>query len=100
MKKEKLSDAQWQRIEKYLGLPNRKRKQTLREIFDALFYLLQTGCQWRMLPENYPKWELVYYYFSKWRDLELLKELNTMLREPERTKSGKNEQCSVVIIDS
>jgi putative transposase len=100
MKKEKLSDAQWQRIEKYLDLPNRKRKQSLRKIFDALFYLLKTGCQWRMLPENYPKWELVYYYFSKWRDLELLEELNTMLREAERKKSGKNEQCSVVIIDS
>ncbi len=100
MKTERLSDAQWQIIEKYLGLPNRKRKQSLREIFDALFYLLRTGCQWRMLPENYPKWELVYYYFAKWRDSEILDELHTMLREAERRRSGKNEQCSAVIIDS
>ena len=100
MNKERLSDAQWQRIEKYLGFPNRKRKRSLREISDALFYLLKTGCQWRMLPENYPKWELVYYYFSKWRDLELLDELNTMLRGAERKKNGKNEQCSLVVIDS
>jgi len=100
MKTEKLSDAQWQIIEKYLTAPNRNRKHSLREIWDALFYLLKTGCQWRMLPEGYPKWELVYYYFSQWRDIELFDELNTMLREAARKKKGRKEQCSVVIIDS
>lgn len=100
MKTEKLSDAQWQIIEKYLTAPNRNRKHSLRAIWDGIFYMLKTGCQWRMLPECYPKWELVYYYFSKWRDTELFEEINTMLREKVRQSVGKNAQCSVVIIDS
>jgi putative transposase len=100
MKTERLSDAQWQIIEKYLTAPNRKRKHSLREILDALFYLLKTGCQWRMLPDSYPKWELVYYYFANWRDTELFDQINTMLREKVRRLAGKNAQCSVVIIDS
>jgi len=43
----------------------RKRKHTSREIFDAIFYLLKAGCQWRMLLTNFPSWKLVYYYFTK-----------------------------------
>lgn len=37
-------------------------------MLNAIFYLLKTGCQWRMLPCCFPKWELVYYYFSKWEN--------------------------------
>ena len=100
MKSQNLSDAQWQRIEKYLTETNRCRKHSLRKIFDSIFYVLKTGCQWRMLPVNYPKWELVYYYFSKWRDTDLFLHLNDMLREHVRGQQGKNRQCSVAIIDS
>ncbi|MBL0247731.1 MAG: transposase [Sphingobacteriales bacterium] len=45
----------------------RKRKHSLREIFNALFYLLKTGCQWRMLPFHFPSWKLVYYYLPSGR---------------------------------
>ncbi len=100
MKGQNLSNAQWQRIEKYLTETSRIRKHSLRNIFDGLFYVLKTGCQWRLLPDCYPKWELVYYYFSKWRDSELFLHLNDMLREFVREKEGRQGQCSVVIIDS
>lgn len=100
MNTDQLSDAQWQRIEKYLTGANRKRRHSQREIFEGLFYILRTGCQWRLLPANYPKWELVYYYFCKWRDIELFVHLNDILREGRRKKAGRNEQCSAVIIDS
>jgi transposase len=58
-----LTDSQWSAI---LGIldDKRKRKHSLREIFNALFYLLKTGCQWRMLPFHFPSWKLVYYYFN------------------------------------
>ena len=79
---------------------NRHRKHSLRSIMDAIFYVLKTGCQWRLLPDSYPNWELVYYYFSKWRDNEFFTYLNDMLREDVRKKEGRNGQCSVVIIDS
>ena len=58
-----LTDSQWQYIEKVLLFKERKRKHKLKEIWNALFYLVKTGCQWRMLPKEYPKWQLVYYYF-------------------------------------
>jgi transposase len=50
-----LTESQWKVIKKHLPTNNRKRKHDLREIFDALFYVLKTGCHWRMLPSNYPK---------------------------------------------
>ena len=42
------------------------RKVDLYEVFCAVLYLLKSGCQWRMLPEVFPKWSTVYYYFSIW----------------------------------
>ena len=42
------------------------RKVDLYEVFCALLYLIKSGCQWRMLPEDFPKWATVYYYFKQW----------------------------------
>lgn len=53
-----------------------------------------------MLPDCYPKWELVYYYFAKWQDIELFVHLNGILREDARKRSARKTQCSAVIIDS
>jgi len=38
------------------------------EVFNAVLYLLKSGCQWRMLPEGFPKWYTVYSYFAKWKE--------------------------------
>lgn len=100
MKIELLTDYQWQVIEKYLPNTKRKRKYSLRQIVEAIFYLLKTGCQWRMLPSEYPPWESVYYYFAQWRDEELFEHINDMLREEVRQKKNRNRQCSAGIIDS
>nr|WP_315201630.1 transposase [uncultured Flavobacterium sp.] len=48
---------------KTLDLGNRKRKHSLRLIWNAINYLVKSGCQWRMLPSDFPKWQLVYYYY-------------------------------------
>lgn len=79
---------------------NRKRNHSLREIFDAIFYLLKTGCQWRMLPKDFPKWELVYYYFSKWKKDGTFEHINEVLRNKTRKKAGKKDSPSVALIDS
>ena len=100
MKANALSEPQWEIIKKYIPKYNRKRKHEIRLIFEAFFYVLITGSQWRMLPETYPKWQLVYYYFSKWRDESFFDYLNDMVRETIREQHGKNRQCSVGIIDS
>lgn len=60
-----LTDKQWQVIENLLDDKDRKRKHSLRSIFNGIFYLVKTGCQWRILPKEFPKWQLVYYYYRK-----------------------------------
>lgn len=95
-----LTDTQWQFIEKVLLPQERKRKHDLKEIFNGIFYLVKTGCQWRMLPKDYPKWELVYYYFRKWSFYEEFDLLLSRLRESVRVKRNQNKEPSLGIIDS
>lgn len=59
-----LSDSQWHVIEPYLQ-DKRKRKYSYRVVLNAIFYLVKTGCQWRMLPHDYAKWQTVYFCFSR-----------------------------------
>ncbi|MDR0431203.1 MAG: transposase [Tannerellaceae bacterium] len=54
-----LKETQWQYSKNVLHLQERKRKYSLHSIWDALFYLVKTGCQWRMLPTYYPPWQYV-----------------------------------------
>ena len=68
-----LTDRQLEIIQKYLPSPSktgRSRSYALREILNAIFYLVHTGCQWRELPHDFPKWTSVYYYFRKWKQDE------------------------------
>lgn len=61
-----LSNSQWQIIAKFLDV-ERNRRYSLREIINGILYLVKSGCQWRMLPADFPNWKLVYYYFSTWK---------------------------------
>lgn len=95
-----LTDAQWQFIKKTLQYPNRKRKHCLRTIWNAVLYVVKTGCQWRFLPNDFLKWQLVYYYFRKWIELEGFDELLEKLRGKVRVKIGQNALPSLGIMDS
>jgi transposase len=95
-----ISDNQWQFIKKTLNFNNRKRKYDLRTIWNAIMYLVKTGCQWRMLPNNFPKWELVYYYYSKWANAEDFDLLLAKLREKVRLKRNQNSEPRLGIMDS
>lgn len=70
-----LTDKQWQVIEKIINPQERKRKYSLRNIMNAILYLLKTGCQWRMIPKDFAPWESVYYYFSKWKNEGVIEDL-------------------------
>lgn len=98
-----LSDEQWLLVEKLLP-PVRKgcrpREVSLRDILNAIIYLLRTGCQWRMLPKDYPKWVTVYYYFSRWRDDGTIEFIHDRLRAKVRVAAGKKATPTVGIIDS
>lgn len=94
-----VSNSQWQVIEKFLDT-SRKRKYDLREIINAILYLVKTGCQWRMLPKDFPRWQLVYYYFCKWNQNGTIEQIHESLIEKIRVKAGKKEEPTVGIIDA
>jgi len=98
-----LSDEQWKLLSLMLPPPEqfgRKRSVDLRAVFNALCYLTRSGCQWRLLPKEYPKWQTVYYYFRLWRDAECFVVINATLRQRLRRKLGKQAHPSAAIIDS
>lgn len=68
----------------------RKRKYGLRTIVDAILYVVKTGCQWRYLPTDFPKWQLVYYYFRKFETTGLIEIIHDSLRDRVRVKKGKD----------
>jgi len=62
--------------------------------------LVKTGCQWRLLPGDFPKWQIVYYYFSVWKNNETIEIIHESLVEETRKQKGKSEEPSVGIIDA
>jgi putative transposase len=93
-----LTDSQWTKIEKIF--PIRKRKHSLQEVVNALFYITKSGIQWRMLPKCYPKWQLVYYYFRKWTAEGLIEELHDFLHAMCRKRKKREVSPSLGLIDS
>jgi len=93
------SDSQWQIISKYLDV-ERNRKYDLREVVNAIFYLVKTGCQWRMLPSDFAPWKLVYYYFSSWKKADIFETLHEFLVEKVRIVNGKNAEPTAGILDA
>ena len=94
-----LSDSQWAIISKFLDI-KRSRKHDLREIVNAILYLVKTGCQWRMLPGDFPSWSIAYYYFSAWEKNGTWGKIHQSLVEKARESVGKNKEPSVGIIDA
>jgi putative transposase len=99
-----LTDAQWRLVAPILAEKHREvhwnREHTLREILNALFYRLRTGCQWRNLPHDLPPWSTVHYYYRCWRRNGLIDRLHAALREQVRVRAGKEPQPSAGSLDS
>jgi putative transposase len=98
-----LTDEQWQLIEPLLppAKPGgRPRKTDLREVLNALFYLNRVGCQWRMLPHEFPPWKTVYNYFRAWIDQAVWHEILATLRIEVRLLAGRDLTPSAASIDS
>ena len=80
--------------------PGRKRTIDIREVINALCYMTKTGCQWRMLPHDFPPWQHVAYYYYKWLADGTLERINDCLREEIRIELGRDPEPSVTIVDS
>ena len=98
-----LSDAEWNHIEPHLPAPKgfgRPRIHDLREILDAIFYLLKSGCQWRLLPHDFPRWPTVYHYFRAWRIDGTWERINRAIRKRLRVRLERDPQPSAGVVDS
>ena len=71
-----------------------------REIIHACLYMARSGCAWRMLPHDFPKWKIVYHYFDTWKKDGTWKKVHDQLRQAVRVKAGKNPFPSAAIIDA
>jgi putative transposase len=94
-----MSNSQWQVIKGYLN-DHRKRRYSFREVLNAIFYLVKTGCQWRMLPSGFPRWQIVYYYFSKWKSDGTLERLRCSLVKRHRKRNGRKAQPTAAVMDA
>ena len=97
-----VSDEQWSLLEPLIPVypGGRPRKTPLRDVVDAIFYLLRTGCQWRYLPKDFPPRSTVWRYFDEWRHNGTLEEIHDTLRELVRHEEGRRPTPSAGSIDS
>ena len=99
-----LTDEQWWHI--YVLLPKRQGKGQRRfpvqqrELLNAIFYWVHTGCPWRELPHDFPPWQTVYGYFRDLCQAGVWEQINDRLRQGIRQQADRDVQPSVVIIDS
>ena len=99
-KYKRLTDDQWEVIKQFVNW-QRKRKLSLREVFDAILYVTRTGLQWRNLEQtNFPKWQSVYYYFDKWKKDGTIEQLNHYLCQKERLQNEREALPSLGLVDS
>jgi putative transposase len=98
-----LYDDEWRCIGPHLPEhtgQGRPRLHGLRAILDAVFYVLKSGCPWRLLPREFPPWKTVYDWFRKWRIDGTWERLNAELRERLRWRLGRDPDPSAGIVDS
>jgi transposase len=99
-----ITDKEWALIEPILladkSRGGRNPKYQRREVMNAIFYLVRSGCSWRHLPHDFPPWNIVYTQFARWRDRGVFEKLHDEVKERVRGLLGRNPTASAGIIDS
>lgn len=97
-----LTDAQWNLLEDLFAPAEtgRPREVNIRDVLDALFYVNRTGVQWRYLPHDFPRWDVVYSYFRKWGHDGTWDRVLQALREKVRVKARRQPTPSMACVDS
>jgi putative transposase len=100
-----LSDEQWNLLQ--AALPPRKAKRgrgrppaDVRQVCNALLYLVRAGCAWRLLPRDFGPWQTVYDYFRRWSRQGCWQAIHDILRSAVRRQAGKRSQPTAAILDS
>src|SRR5271166_1645802 len=97
-----LTNAAWAWIAPVLPAARpggRPRTTNLRAVLNAIFYLLRTGCQWRLLPREFPPCGTVYHYFQAWQNSGVWVHLHRVLYEQARRHAGRAACPSAIIMD-
>jgi putative transposase len=98
-----LTDAQWEAIKDLIppAKPGgRPRTTEMRQVLNAINYLLRTGCQWAFLPRDFPPKSTVNDYFCEWGQAEVWEEMHDILRDEVRAQAGRETSPSAAVIDS
>ena len=98
-----LADVEWKIVEPLIppAKPGgRPRETDMRDVLNAIFYLLRTGCAWRLLPHDFPPWGTVYTYFRKWKTDGTWKAIHDTLHQKCRKQDGREPEPSAAILDS
>ena len=98
-----VTGGQWRLIKPSIPPPKpggRPREVDMREVVNAMFYVVRTGCAWRQLPHEFPRWITVYYYFRRFQRDGTWRKIHDRLRVRVRRKAGKKPTPSVGILDS
>ena len=98
-----MSDAEWAQIEALLPVPKRlgrPRTTQMRQVVNAMLYLLTTGCQWRLLPKEFPPFSTVQRFFYRWRDAGLWQTINHFLVMRTREAAGREASPTAGVLDS
>ncbi len=98
-----MRDCEWRLLEPWMPPPSvhgRPRLWPTREIVNAIFYVLRSGCPWRLLPDSFPPWQTVYRWFASWRVSGLFERINHAMVMADREDAGREASPSAGIIDS
>ena len=98
-----VTDREWELIQPYVPRAKpggRPEKYPKREILNGIFYILRGGCAWRLLPHDFPPWQIVYQYFWRWQQDGTWQVMHDRLRGDVRVAAGRHRQPSAGIIDS
>jgi len=98
-----LTDNQWDILQPLIPAVKsggRPADYERREIVNAILYVLRTGCQWRLLPHDFPPWKIVYAYFRTWRLDGTWQRIHDHLRRKVRRAAGYHPEASAAILDS
>ena len=98
-----LTDEEWSSVEPYLpkaGRAGSPRRTDLREVLNAIRYLVRSGCEWRMLPVHFPPWQTVYWWLRRMIRRLMFRTIHDVTLMIDRAQAGRNAQPSAAVIDS
>ena len=98
-----LTDEQWKILEPLIPAAKRggrPRSVDMREMLNAILYVVRGGVAWRLVPQDFPRWPTVYYYFARWRASGVWKRIHDRLHEEVRLSVEREAAPSAAILDS